>query len=479
MPVYLVGGAIRDYLQQVKTYDYDFIVQDGAIELARQIANDMNYAFYVMDRERGIARILLNDCTKKLTLDLADYRGKTLEEDLDNRDFTINAMAMDVRNPGEIIDPLHGQSDFQMGIIRACSPGSFLQDPVRCLRAIRFSNQMGFVLEENTKSRLLAAVNNLLCSSIERQRDEFFNILSLPQPIPPLQSLMDAGIMKILLPELVPLVGFIQTPHHVHDAWKHTLAVVDYCRQLVGWINSEDTDHLTSEYLIRATKKLKPIVKYLKEYFKDPVFESRSLAVLFQFAALYHDVGKPATRSESGEGIQFVDHELNGARMAAGRAHILALSKREVGFIEAVIRSHMAIHPLVKQDHLDIRKSAYEYFQSTGKAGVADCLFSLADLLATYEEKMDPSRWDAGLVLSSMFLDVWANHYQDVIEPKVILNGNEIKAIFKMEEGPKVGKMLAELKLAQAMGKIHSKEEAREFIKIKFSMKEAINHGRD
>ena len=268
LPVYLIGGAIRDHLQGVGTHDYDFIVQSGAIELARQLADDFKSSFYVMDKERGIARILFNDKSYHLTLDFADFRGKSLQEDLEKRDFTVNAVAMDVDNPGILIDPLHGFVDFQSGILRACAPDAFLQDPVRCLRAIRFSNQLGFRIEENTAKRLRLSLKDLPCSSIERQRDELFNILSSGNPRPAVQQLMDLGIMENLLPELIPLVNYLQTVHHAHDAWMHTLAVMDYCRSLVDWIFSHAAEAEPNLFMKIAFEKIHPYRKFLKSILK-------------------------------------------------------------------------------------------------------------------------------------------------------------------------------------------------------------------
>ena len=125
------------------------------------------------------------------------------------------------------------------------------------------------------------------------------------------------------------------------------------------------------------------------------------------------------------------------------------------------------IHPLVKHVNLDLRQAAYEYFQSAGSAGVADCLFSLADLLATYEERMDPFRWSAGVAMSCNLLDMWVNHYQEVIDPITFMNGEEIKKTFHLKEGPIIGKLLADQKFAQATGKLQSKGDARLFIQTR------------
>lgn len=466
-PVYLVGGTIRDLLQQTQCHDYDFVVQAGAVELARRLANGLQLPFYIMDRERGIARVLIKEKGKNLTLDFADFRGKDLLEDLHGRDFTINAMARDIYSPEMLIDPLQGEADLTSRVLRICTPSSFMDDPVRCLRAVRFSHQLELKIEDATLSSLLTTAGNLSQSSTERKRDELFNILALRNPIPAIQDLLRYGILDKLLPELIPLVDYPQTAHHIHDAWLHTLAVVDYCRQILDWIESPENAAPVNNFLYNATQKLKPYQVFLKEYIKNPDFQLRPPRSLFFFAALYHDTGKPSTRSETSEGVQFIDHELAGAQIAAARARSLALSSREVGFIEAVIRHHMVIHTLVRQKNMAFRETAFDFFQAAGFAGVADCLFSLADLLATYEEKMEEKRWQAGVEMSCNLLNAWFNQYKQVIEPEVWLDGDELKSRWNIPEGPLVGQLLSALQKAQAVGKVNSKPEAIGFIETK------------
>jgi len=471
--VYLVGGAIRDQFQGAKCHDYDLVMQTGAIEFARRLANNLHLPFYIMDMERGIARVMMKEKGKNLTLDFADFRGKDLLEDLLGRDFTINAMAREIHAPAELIDPLQGEADLKSLVLRACTPSSFIDDPVRCLRAIRFSYQLGLKMEANTQSNLHTAVSGLSQSSTERKRDELFNILPLSKQKPAIQDMLRYGILDDLLPELPPLVDYPQTAHHTHDAWLHTLAVVDYCQQIAAWIEAPEEAIPANKFLFNATQKLGHYQGFLKEYFNDPDFQSRPLRSLFLFAALYHDTGKPSTRSETSDGVQFVDHEVAGAQIAAARARALALSSREVEFIEAVIRHHMVIHTLVKQKNQDLRETEFQYYQAAGHAGVADCLFSLADLLATYEEKMDEKRWEAGVAMSCNLLDAWVNQYKQVIEPDLWLDGDEIKSRLKIPEGPMVGQLLFALKKAQAMGKVNSKTEAIEFINTMMSEKKA------
>ena len=464
LPVYLVGGAVRDQLMGLECHDLDFVVKENAISLGRRVADANNGAFYVLDAERGSARVLVNVDDENLTLDFANFRGDDLEGDLYQRDFTANALALDLDTLENIIDPLNGQRDIAAKIIRACSIVSFKDDPVRILRAVRFLFQLGFSVDSATERDLRASVPLLANSTIERQRDELFHILGGPKPNQAIAILENYGILPNLLPELVPLFHFPQSNHHTHDAWEHTLAVLGYCEQMLDSFLQDGKKKISNVFLKTAAEELQPFYLNLNKYFNEQMNSMRSFRSIFMFAALYHDVGKPATRMENDEGITFFNHEIAGAEMTRDRARALALSNEEIQFIKNVIQNHMRIHPMVKAENLDFREAAYHYFLAAGSAGVADCLFSLADLLSTYEERMDVTRWKAGTQMCIRLLDAWFNHYPEFIKPSLLINGDDLQSQFHLKPGPLIGRLLEKLEEAQAVGKVKSLEDARKFV---------------
>jgi poly(A) polymerase len=463
-PVYLVGGAVRDHLMGLDSRDLDIAVKEGAIQLGRRVADASNGAFYVLDAKRGTARVLMNKNDEKIILDFANFRGDNIEADLSNRDFSVNALAFHLDDPHVIIDPLNGQLDISSKTIRACSHSSFRDDPVRILRAVRFIFQLGFTIEPTTEEYLRKSVPLLANSSIERQRDELFYILGGPKPSAALAVLEKLGVLPFLMPELVPLIHLSQSSHHAHDAWDHTLSVLNYCEQILDSFLKDGKEMVSNDFFKIAAAELQPLNSFLKNYFNEPINPLRSLRSIYLFAALYHDVGKPATRTKDDEGIHFIDHEIIGADLAGIRARTLALSNEEVQFIECIIKNHMSIHQLVKTEKLDFRKAAYLYFRNAGRAGVVDCLFSLSDLLSTYEERMAATRWEAGTKMCVRLLDAWFNHYQEMIKPPLLINGDELQSQFKLQPGPQIGDLLANLEESQAAGKVGSLEEAQQFI---------------
>jgi len=231
-PVYLVGGAVRDAVLGIVSRDLDFACPKG-IKLAKKVADGLKAAFFPLDETFDTARVIsqLPDGSRD-SLDFAGFRGETLEADLRGRDFTINAVAMDMRS-GEIIDPLGGIRDIREKSIKVCSEDAFITDPVRILRAVRLAAGLGFTISPDTRNLMKTAVSLLPKVSPERQRDEFFKILSGPKPDMSIRALELLGVLPAFLPELDSLKGVEQTAPHVHDVWVHTLAVLRHLENIL------------------------------------------------------------------------------------------------------------------------------------------------------------------------------------------------------------------------------------------------------
>ena len=137
---YLVGGRIRDRLRGRPNYDLDVAVDGNGLALARQLANSLNGHYYPLDPERGTGRAIFDAGERRLIVDIARFRGPGLQADLASRDFTINALAADVRTSGTVIDHHGGLADLAAGLIRPVSEDSIRDDPLRALRAIRQAN---------------------------------------------------------------------------------------------------------------------------------------------------------------------------------------------------------------------------------------------------------------------------------------------------------------------------------------------------
>ena len=132
MKIYLVGGAVRDILLGRKIRDFDFTVEGLVRPIGKNIANELGGAYYVLDDEREMVRVIIEDeQIGKFDVDIAQLTGETIEDDLQERDFTINAMAIAVGTEKQFVDPLNGLSDMEKKILRMCAPDSLQNDPLR------------------------------------------------------------------------------------------------------------------------------------------------------------------------------------------------------------------------------------------------------------------------------------------------------------------------------------------------------------
>ncbi len=207
-PVYLIGGAVRDLLLKRPAHDLDFAMPGDVRRVARATADALDGAFYMLDDERSTARVIFNDAEAgRFVLDFASLRAETLEGDLQARDFTINAIALDVNHPQELIDPLHGAQDLKDKCLRMCTPQSFEDDPLRVLRGVRQALAFQFKILPDTWHAMQAAAPQLDRVSMERQRDEVFRMAEGHSFATALRMLDQLAVLEQIFPEAAVWMG--------------------------------------------------------------------------------------------------------------------------------------------------------------------------------------------------------------------------------------------------------------------------------
>lgn len=196
---YLVGGTVRDILLQRQRYpfDLDLVVGDHAIALARNIANHCKVGFVALDTQRDIARIVF----KEGTVDIAKIEGETLEEDLQRRDFTINAMAQSLYDQS-LIDPLRGKQDLEAKLIKMVSPHNLKADPLRLLRAYRQGAQLNFTIDDTTRETIRHLAPFIAQVAAERVQTELSYLFVTVSGGIYLQQAWEDGILSLWFPSL-------------------------------------------------------------------------------------------------------------------------------------------------------------------------------------------------------------------------------------------------------------------------------------
>jgi tRNA nucleotidyltransferase/poly(A) polymerase len=464
--VYLVGGAVRDILLQRETHDLDFTLERGAIKLARRLADALGAGFFPLDSDRDTGRVIVTDEDGKRTfLDFAAFRGTDLEADLAGRDFTLNAMALDMAD-NSLHDPLGGAADLQAKKLRLCSPSSISDDPVRILRGVRLAAAYGFKFEPEVRQKMKAAASDLTNISMERLRDELLRILEGPQPATCLRVLDRLGALSGVLPEVMQLKGVEQRPPHVHTVWEHTLAVLDHLESLLVALDPAfNIDKAADWYNGLLVLRLGRYRQALGEHLSSELIPGRSLRSLLFLAAIYHDIAKPQSKSVDETGLaHFYNHDQLGAEVLSRRARALALGNDEIKRLDALVRDHMRIHNLTNRLMAEktppSRRAIYRFFHQNGPAGVDICLLTLADVRATYEQTLPQDLWAACLDVVRMLLEAWYDRPVEAVSPPPLLDGNDLMRELKLKPGPLLGKLLEAIREAQAAGEVTTRAEA-------------------
>lgn len=463
MPVYLVGGAVRDAVLGHISHDLDFVVPNDAIKLAFRVGDALGVPAYALDKKRDVGRVVLAE--QGTYLDFSSYRNGSLEADLAARDFTINALAMPALGETEksLIDLFDGLQDLKQKRVRHVSAENMRQDPIRGLRGIRMSLKYGFVLTPETEASVRETFALLGNVSAERVRDELNNLLRA-DGAGMVRELRRLAGLAIVLPEVAALDRVMQSAPHYLDVGGHTEVTLAWLAQVdTAVVQQLPTDH---PFLQAAQAALAPYAPHLQAHLNRAVTGDLHGRVLWQWAALLHDTGKPTTRTVDDEGrIRFLGHEKEGAKLAAARLRQLRFSRESSEYVGRIVAGHMRPLLLAREvggNTAVSRRAIFRFFRRTGPAGIDICLLALADHLATYAPD-DPQATPAGtalLTVVTLLIDAYFNRYTDTVAPEPLVTGRELMDALSIKGGPQLGRLLHHITEAQAAGDISTPEEA-------------------
>ncbi|MDX3194208.1 CCA tRNA nucleotidyltransferase [Streptomyces sp. MN03-5084-2B] len=420
--LYLVGGSVRDALLGRRSVDLDFTT-DARPDRVLKIVSGWGDAVW----DVGIAFGTVGVTKKGMQLEITTFRadsydrvgrnpevtfGDSIEGDLLRRDFTVNAMAVELASK-TFIDPHDGLGALREKVLDtpATPQESFADDPLRMLRAARFAAQLDFTAAPRVVDAMTSMAEEIDRITAERVQAELSKLLLADDPRPGLELLVETGLADRVVPEVSGMRLAIDEHHQHKDVYQHSLTV------LAQAIDLEKTHEPTSE--------------------PD---------LILRLAALLHDVGKPATREfQPGGGVSFHHHEVVGARMARKRLRALKFSKEIVDDVSQLVFLHLRFHGYGKGEWTD--SAVRRYVTDAGplltrlhKLVRADCTTrnrrKAAALQATYDD------------LEARIAALKAKEDLDRVRPD--LNGEEIMELLGLKPGPDVGKawkFLKELRL--------------------------------
>ena len=479
--------------------DWDIVIPGDAHKLARQLANTLGGHYVHMHEKASRVVVFVKDTgpsngKKEICFDISPLTGKTIEDDLRHRDFTINAIAAPLdqvvrylesditrratRNVGaplagarpvgalgtdadadeqtalHLIDPLNGLADLQVRHLKAVNDQVFRHDPLRMLRAVRLMMRYQLQIDSWTGSLLRRDARLLPEVAAERIHDELYAILGPDGAASRLHFLDQHGLFTVIFPEFAPARGMRQPNPHHWDVLTHSIEAAGALERVATLVQGK-TDSL-GEGMVNDTEI--PIV--LREAEQQGIFSFAGLtAPRMKMAALLHDIGKLVTYSCDEEGaIHFYNHPLAGVPLVEQVMRRLCASTQDRRLAQLVAAHHMRPGQLGRDGPVTPR-AIRRYFVDLGPTGIYIALFSLADHLATLGPQPTTDSWQRHLEVVRLLLTRYIRERDRILPPRLI-SPEELMRRLKLEPGPTVGQLLDLIAEAQAEGTIHSKEEA-------------------
>ena len=449
--IFLVGGPVRDlFLGVPDIKDIDLLMQDGSEVVARAFADRIGGSFFYLDRERKITRVVKQRENGAIQFDFTNFDGPDLGADLSRRDFTMNAMALDLRGFLErrsldgVIDPFDGRGDIGQKLIRVSNPRVLDEDPLRLIRAARFAATLGFSIERSTADQVRARADLLARSAPERIRDEFFQVLSVPGSGRHLLLLESLGLLARLLPELAPLRDFAPGKHHRYDIFTHSLRTADYVDAVLADLPGTAPEHAGT----------------VRQHLEGSLEQFVSRAAALRFACLLHDNAKAETFSrDQGGDIHFFGHDQVGADKALFICQRFRLSNDTSSVVVRLVRHHM--RPLtLSTPNGPTRRALYRYCRDLKEVVPESIILSLADARATFE--VMPEGFTDTNRTASVILDYYYGKFLKT-EAKPFVTGKDLIAR-GMPPGPTFGEILEDIKEKQAEGALKDRQEALAYL---------------
>lgn len=431
--LFLVGGYIRDLILGVHRRDYDFTLPREASPFISSIEKTLRLRFFKIGREE-MGTLTYRFIKEDMSVDLTFFQGRTIEEDLRRRDFTINAIAFSLWN--ETLHWVEGAlEDIGKRIIRTTSNRSIDQDPLRMLRAIRYLCTLnGFIMDKSLKEELTLKREQVGKLPGERIKMELNQILLSPQPEIGMRSLYEMRLLFSLLPDLKGLENLGQNEHHHLNVLSHTLLMIEK----ISW---------ASEWIVQNKKKI--------------LLTPEDRLSLY-YAALFHDLGKQDTYTKDEQGrVHFYHHESFSCQRAQRIMERLRFSNLMRNKILRLIQHHMRILNL-----------SYE----TKEAALKRLVNQMADetpllVILTLADK-EASRGILSIQIDEMveghcFRILELFDEKEIIHPPLLITGHDVTAL-GYPPGPRIGEILDFIREKQIGGEIKTREEALEILKERF-----------
>lgn len=431
---YLVGGAIRDFLLGKTTVDRDI-----AIRNAEAFARQIDGTFIVLDEVNKIFRVVLED--KINYLDISELQGESIEEDLLRRDFTINAIAYDLKNE-KIIDITNGVEDLKNGVLRHIKDENFIDDPLRILRAFRFASITGFEMSDNLKTAINKYKHLMLKPSKERIMYELMKLFGGKNASKTLLLMDEFGILEEIFPNVKEMKKVPPNTHHHLDLFHHVIETVRNIEEFY-----ETAPEQVKQHLNQTDFGGFPRINHLK------------------LAGFLHDIGKFSTWTieESGR-HRFIKHDDAGSKICMTVLRDLKFSKKQIEYISCMIKNHIYPSNVVAAPELN-EKVMMRYLRKMENNVIDNIILAKSDRLSARGEAITEEIIKNNLDGLDKLLNFYLEKRETMQPLPKLLTGFEVMEIKGIKQSPTLGIIMKALNEAQISGDINTKQEAIEFVK--------------
>ena len=456
---YLVGGFVRDWLVGRDTSDLDIAVSGDPLSTAQEGAELLDGRYVLLDDDNRVGRVVVAGEDHPWHIDFTSFAGD-IERDLLRRDFTVNAMALDLSafTAGEVllIDPAGGEDDLKSGLLKQVSDRIFQADPSRLMRAVRLSRELNLEIEPITEDTIRLNCELVRKVAGEKVREELLRILALPFAGNSLRYLDELGLLCRIIPEVEGMKGVKQPKEHYWDVFDHSLesiAALEYILRESDWV-----------YGRRGLQSVVPWQEEIQQHFSQEISGDSNRRTLLKLGMLLHDIAKPEDRSVEENGrIRFLGHTKDGAATATAILGRLRFSTAEIRYVEKLIYHHL--HPAqMSQEGMPTHRAIYRFFRDTEGAGIDIIYLALADYLAVAGPRVDMDEWHMQIERVRYIMDVH-NKLESEILPVRLLTGDDLMNEFRLHPGKDIGRMLKLVREAQAAGEISTREDALQYVR--------------
>ncbi len=451
--VYIVGGAVRDWLMGFETCDLDFAC-GNPLKISSDFSDKICGKLLILDELNKIYRVVKKTKNKTYNFDFTKLKGKTIQEDLAKRDITINAMALKLKDIASkkitperlknyLIDPFGGAEDIKSKTIRLLSEKSVFDDPLRMLRVFRFSSELGFCLDNTTRKIIKRRSGLIYKSSKERIREELFKIFLVGDSHRYISLMDKAGLLNKILPVVERLKKSAKKFYfHPQGLWHHLT----------------ETFAAIEDIMLNIKKNFPKNYNELSHYLSENISSSTRI-VMLKYATLLHDIGKPSSVKRIKNRVRFFGHEIVGTKLFEEVSKGIKLSNDEINFGKSLIKNHMRILQLVGTNSTTER-ATWRLMREAGENLPALALLSLADA-KSYARIPGFEKNNLKDILKYTRLIVNLYFAKKKEKPrKKIIDGHIIMKRLKLKPGPLVGELLAAIDEEYNLNKIKTTEEA-------------------